>query len=527
MMTNMKHIKLLIAYSIAFMAVGCSDFLEPKATSEYTPKDAQSLSELLLGNAYPTPDVSISTYMQVLDDDVTGAPYQATVDYDMNGLLGIYTWQPYMYEWLDESNEKKNADLYYIHYSKILGANAVYEQANKIEDSDHDLQNYVKAQALTLRAFYFLNLVNIYCMPFNEDSLAMGVPLKVTSSVEQHNLSRPTVAENYRQIEADLLESVEIYEKLPASMQWSKNFRTSLPLAQILLSRTYLYMEKWEKAAEYAKKVMDNKSFVLTNLNSLDKSKHYDFHSYTATSENIWLYGNLVSDCCYWVYLVSKGAENRPFLRASDELMDSFDEYPGDLRSTYYIIRTNYTYLNRQGEEELMPAAYGKVNTSSTAGKEWQPMRVVSDNTFARSFRVSEAYLNYCEAMAMLYKNGNATAGADAQKVLNTFRSFRYEYDLYQKVDFANADDLVEFIRRERRREFCFEDMRWNDLRRWGMPEIKHVWYPDANTKTTYTLKAKDPQYCIPLPPDALELNSELKQNTLGEERTGTNETIN
>ena len=31
----------------------CSDFLEPKSQSEYVPKDANALQEMLIGSAYP------------------------------------------------------------------------------------------------------------------------------------------------------------------------------------------------------------------------------------------------------------------------------------------------------------------------------------------------------------------------------------------------------------------------------------------------------------------------------------------
>ena len=38
--------------SAAFLS-SCGNFLDPKAKSEFVPKDAASLNELLLGEAYP------------------------------------------------------------------------------------------------------------------------------------------------------------------------------------------------------------------------------------------------------------------------------------------------------------------------------------------------------------------------------------------------------------------------------------------------------------------------------------------
>ena len=53
------------------------------------------------------------------------------------------------------------------------------------------------------------------------------------------------------------------------------------------------------------------------------------------------------------------------------------------------------------------------------------------------------------------------------------------------------------------------------------MPEIKHVWYTTKDTKTVYTLQAKDPQYTVPIPDVAKEKNINLEQNPLAAKRIG------
>ena len=56
---------------------GCKDFLEPSSTSEFVPEDANSLNELLLGEAYPRNDIGeMNTFLSLLDDDITTTPYQ-------------------------------------------------------------------------------------------------------------------------------------------------------------------------------------------------------------------------------------------------------------------------------------------------------------------------------------------------------------------------------------------------------------------------------------------------------------------
>ena len=85
----------------------------------------------------------------------------------------------------------------------------------------------------------------------------------------------------------------------------------------------------------------------------------------------------------------------------------------------------------------------------------------------------------------MLFKEGNAAARTEAEKALTDLRTKRMPAE-YATVGINNADELVTFTREERRRELCFENHRWFDLRRYGMPEIKHTWHASAtDTKTS------------------------------------------
>ena len=117
---------IILTLIISFITFSCSDFLEPKSKSEFVPKDANSLNELLLGEAYPRYDVEkLNLFLYLLDDDVTAAPYQKPIEgCDPNLWLAAYTWQPKMYEQMEKAG-LSNADSYFTHYSLILGANAI------------------------------------------------------------------------------------------------------------------------------------------------------------------------------------------------------------------------------------------------------------------------------------------------------------------------------------------------------------------------------------------------------------------
>ncbi len=492
----------------------CSDFLEPKSKSEFVPKDVSSMNELLLGSAYPRYDSKgFNVFLNILDDDVAYAPYRPSTDGENPQIWkAAYTWQSDMFTiFEDQGVAPDNTNIYQTHYTKILGANAVLDYIDDLTD-ESDMRNLVTAQSYALRGFYYFSLVNIFGIPYNENKDGLGVPLKLTSGIEDRTLTRNSVKEVYDQILKDLLEAERLYKLVPESDQWKNDYRTSLPMVQLLLSRVYLYMEEWQKSADYAQLVIANPNFKLLDLNTIPTEAegnrvYTNYHSYTSP-EAIWLYGN-TEDVTYFA-----GKQNgditeydtHGYFRASDELLESYKETTGDLREERYIVREkNPTY--KEGETYYIPQAFGKIPVNAD-------YYIPDYKSFARSFRLSEAYLNLSEATAMIYKEkGDNNALTQSLQALNTLRKYRFEN--YTDEHISDADKLISFVQRERRRELCFEDHRWFDLRRWGMKSIQHVWFGDENSSQTYTLQEKDHGYTIPLPKASLEQNKSLEQNPL------------
>ena len=104
----------------------------------------------------------------------------------------------------------------------------------------------------------------------------------------------------------------------------------------------------------------------------------------------------------------------------------------------------------------------------------------------------------------MLYKAGVANAGQEALNTLNEFRRFRFPLN-YQNENITDPEKLITFIHNERRRELCFEDHRWFDLRRTTRPEIKK-----EIEDVTYTLVQDDSRYTLRIPQDAIDANPGL-----------------
>ena len=129
--------------------------------------------------------------------------------------------------------------------------------------------------------------------------------------------------------------------------------------------------------------------------------------------------------------------------------------------------------------------------------------------TPTNTIRISEAYLNRAEAYVLSEQaNKNTLALAD----LNELRSNRIVD--YEDVTITDEAQLLDEIRTERYVELCFEGHRWFDLRRYGMPAIKHDYKRyGKDAWMTYTLKEKDPLYTLPIPSTAIKNNIQLEQN--------------
>ena len=510
-----KLFNIFATTALLLSATSCGDFLEPNSTSEFVPKDAVSLNELLLGEAYQRNDMTgFCVFLGLLDDDIEAAPYQTPTDgFEAEKYLAAFTWQPDMFKMMEKA-AAGHTNIYQSYYEVILGANAVIDYLPNVTDTQDNI-NKVKAQAYALRGFYYFNLVNIFGAPYNSsDTTSLGVPLKLQSGIEPSDdyLKRKTVAEVYAQILSDLHTAEATYLELPESEQWSDNFRTSLPMVQLMLSRTYLYMENWEEAARYAKLVMDDKRFKLLDLNTVPLEEPNEDGKYVRVylnmptykcSETIWPYGN-VTDMFKWTYDYANttssisGQKMHGYFQASQSLLESYLEW--DLRLMHYIVQAP----DGQGGE--MPMAFGKVNIGTTY---YLPM--TATGTFGRCLRLSEAYLNYAEAMAMLGGSGDDEAIA----ALNTLLENRFDPEDFEEVEFESNAELVQFVREERRRELCYEGHRWFDLRRWGMPAITHTWHDSESQSSNYTLQEGDLLYTIPIPDEALQSNNSLEQNEL------------
>jgi hypothetical protein len=543
-------------FPVLLLLFSCSDFLEPRSQSEFSPETADQLNELVV-SAIPDPSAAMNLtcgFFDVLSDDVeTLTKYveqrdpMSDVWYNqsyVSAIYALYTWRS-DYDVYMRTNAYNVTEAYSAVYKKLIYVNAPLDYIDKVS-GDAAMKDYVQAQAYTLRAFYYLHLVNMYGVPYTLNPDGPGVPVRTTSAKENRKMTRNTVREVYDLITADLTRAVALFEGLQSSQQY-RQFRPTLPMALLLLSRAYLYMGDWDNAARYAQKLIDdwNHKFQIKNLNDLIADGFSNVHNNAGTSTEadvrrtqkfypgfltyantdvIWLYGR-PDDV---VQLTSKELSHGSSVRlqnnmtyatlthASPDLINSFDV--NDLRLRTYLVRDLYSEPDYSAASNTLTLgkyrAYGKLQISDSGdgipaflGNHFLPVN--DARTYGQALRFTEAYLILAEAQAELGHD------AEAKAALNEIWKNRFAGGTAPAA-YTDGNDVVELVRKERRRELCFEALRWFDLRRQGMAPITHRWHGDGtqfgDAPQTFTLGKEDPGYTLPMPESMLLANPDLTQ---------------
>ena len=492
----MKYKIIILSMLLAFVLSGCSDFLEESSQDEIRPTTVDDLIQLMTGEVYPMTNV-VCTYLELMTDNAicNGMQNQNFLETYLISGRSVFGWEDSMYE---DLVGKSGMTSWASFYTRIMGCNTVLAYLDKVKGND-DTRANLKGQALTMRAWSYFFLVNLYGQPctVGDPKENLGVPLKLVMDVEDEYLSRNTVFEVYEQVEEDLLEGIRLLEEYKVAVPL---YKASPLMAKALLSRVYLYMGNWDEAIKYATEVLDEKSSLVNLAQGADITnavftKLYDV---TASNEILWVYGR---EADIKTFFDMGGFGYHPAYQMSNELRELYED--NDLR-----LLANHTRMIDFTTYQMY-YCYGYKGTSTDKG--------------SKGIRTAEVYLNRAEANIQKYMATNEAAYRTAALAdLNTLRANRYNSQsaVYENIedrsdiDISTPEKLYHFYQDERRRELDFEDHRWFDLRRMGMPRIEHKYF--VNTETdgqTFILEANSLKYVLPIPQAARDRNPYLVPN--------------
>ena len=306
--------------------------------------------------------------------------------------------------------------------------------------------------------------------------------------------------ECYDQIVNDLLTAEkELYNA--KSIRRKSIYRADSVSAQMLLSRVYLYMQDWNKAAEYAQKVIKRYP-ELENLNEVKTG----FAS-KENPETIFSMGG--DDLPQILY------NGRQGVTLTADLYNTYVD--NDLRkSQWYWVYGDFIGVTKCAQTSN---SYRPTDPFYYAQNFGGTQRPISSLFWLRS---GEAYLNLAEAQAYLGHEKEARA------TINELRKSRFATSAFDKDITSTGDQLIKDIRQERKRELACEGQRWFDLRRYRvcqvLPErisITHyfsIYKSDTDESAPietrkYVLGEDDPSWTAPIPYEVLDFNVGMESN--------------
>ena len=520
----------LMLASVAILA-SCSDQLDTLPDNRTTLDTPKKIAGLLV-TAYPDRTPTLFNEWMSDNTDYMGAQ-------NSQGNRGgdqYFFWQ----EQTEGGNDSPE-QVWMLYYEGVYKAN---EALAAIEDQGgpkNDILRNSKGEALLIRAYDHFILANEFCRPYNGKTSTKDAGLYYATGIadfsaaaEQSN--RGTVADVYAKIAADIEAGIPLLNDTYEVPKYHFNKQAAYAFA----TRFYLYYEKWEKAKEYADKLLgSNPAASLRDYRALQAMPLSKSEQAVKIAE---AYCSASADCNL---LVQTSVSNAGMALAP------------------WLVSKRYTLTNYLSETELFQSNNIWGTSSNLI---WKPFTVNSgESNFALlmklprefeirntttgsgylrtlnvDFTMDEALLNRAEAEIMLGQNDAACADmtiwmknffntnvtltptsvqtyfktvpyayADAAKMVPSFKkhiSPRFTIDAEGSVQESLLQCLLNF----RRIETVHQGLRWMDIRRYNIEIPRRL--IGANGKPSKNLDwlvKDDPRQTVQIPQSIREAGVE------------------
>lgn len=511
----------LMLASVAILA-SCSDQLDTLPDNRTTLDIPKKIAGLLV-TAYP--DRTPTLFNEWMSDNTDYMGKQNSLG--NRGGDQYFFWQ----EQTEGGNDSPE-QVWMLYYEGVYKANEALAAIEKQGGPKNDILRNSKGEALLIRAYDHFILANEFCRPYNGKTSTKDAGLYYATGIadfsaaaEQSN--RGTVADVYAKIAADIEAGIPLLNDTYDVPKYHFNKQAAYAFA----TRFYLYYEKWEKAKEYADKLLgSNPAASLRDYRALQAMPLSKSDQAVKIAE---AYCSASADCNLLVQtsVSSAGMALAPWL-----------------------ISKRYTLTNYLSETELFQSNNIWGTSSNLI---WKPFTVNSGesnfallmklprefeirNTYTGSgflrtlnvdFTMDEALLNRAEAEIMLGQNDAACADMTIwmKNFFNTnvtltptsvqtyFKTVLYAYDDAAKMvpsfkkhisprftidaEGSVQESLLQCLLNFRRIETVHQGLRWMDIRRYNIEIPRRL--IGANGKPSQNLdwlEKDDPRQVVQIP---------------------------
>ncbi|PWJ57748.1 putative outer membrane starch-binding protein [Dyadobacter jejuensis] len=410
-------------------------------------------------------------------------------------------------------------------YEGIERANMLLD---KIDDADMDdsRRMVIKGEAKFLRAYYYFMLVQNFG----------DVPFKTTATASASDLFYPRVSsdEIYDFIYDEMVEAEAMVAPI-TSYDYAEH--ASKSAVQGMLARVSLYMagfpnnrtEKYADALKWSEKVIQqgfhtlnpDYSQVFINLiqdkyDTKESIWEIGFRT-TGASDSYYEFGEMGNTNGIYQNILEYGAATGTF-KVYGALWNKYDTL--DTRRDWAIAPYDFVYNSNPPEKRYFDST--KATNSRYIGK-YRREYELSANKQKRANGTNYPLLRYADVLLMAAEAENEVNGPSL-KALGYLNQVRERAQAPLISDVASKDTFRKILQDERSLELCFEGLRKQDLKRWGIliPTMKDLakYIRDTETNATIVTRATLPldnvteqHYYYPIPLREMNLNKLLTQN--------------
>ncbi len=384
------------------------------------------------------------------------------------------------------------------YYQIINNANALLANIDKATGTDAD-RKFIKASALTFRAYSYEKLVHYYCYRWQDSNngASQGLPLRLDTSTGE--LKASTLAETYAQIYKDCQDAIALFTESGVTRSTAECWIPDVNTAHAVYARAALTRQDYATALAQAKLAENNRPLMTGDAYAAGFYKPNDewiLGSYGDASEQNWYWAFGVQGACngYSASTQSTGAgtigheliTRIPNNDARKQLFITADKFRSinitdnkQVNQTYGIIGLGNESVLAQADSIVKKHQISGLSAAYASGyiyldgqmKFWVTAQPgVSYVPFIRS---SEMVLIEAEANYFL---GNT---ADAQAALVKLNATTGRNASYTCTKTGN--DLFEEIKDYREVELWGEGFGWSDYKRWNIPVVRHSFAEGGN----------------------------------------------
>ena len=363
---------------------------------------------------------------------------------------------------------------WFYYYKLVSNANAIINNIDAAEGEEND-KKFIKAQALTFRAYSFFRLAQLYTNRWSDhQGNTDGIVLRVDESLGEQAIA--TQAETYQQIYNDLDEAIALYQQ--SDRKREEFFQPGLDVAYAVYAKAALNREDWQNAAKYAALAREGHKLMTV--------EQYQDGFHTPNNEWIWgVYEDEQQNISYYSFFAYIGANSsasncRTYpVAISKELIDQIPA--SDVRRSLYLVPTEEEYAECNAAGRSTGMLYNRAKAEykdrlyfDQSGKLTSLIYAYMQFKFLVDFYPGGGSFPIIRAAEMLYTEAEADMHlgkeAEAQQLL--FDAVK-QYDAAYAKSTKTGDDLMTEIKLYRRFDLFAEGNDWFDYKRWGQPIVR------------------------------------------------------